>query len=447
DDFDGGKLLGEHAMDADSVFYEGACYYDKEAARLSVRLPGRADPDELGVQVPEFNHGVVLADSQYIILDGLTIRHYGVGHDERDSYGIKVRRSSNCVVRNCVIYGVNYGIRYHDWPQPRNVDGYDNNTFERNDIYDVGPAGVSWQFYKATPPDFECATIQCQLGRGTVIRHNKLHGSFGGVKNGSLGDGNVHHPRLSGADMDVYGNEFYDLRDDGVEPDGSCNNVRIWHNAFYGVNQAISNCPSTMGPAYVVRNVFLGRPDMLVRPYSFLKFSAAEDSQGTTFVYHNTFFNARRSGEFTAALARSTDGRYFRLRNNVLVVRGVPDHTEIAQLLQREHHDFDYDLLYKDRVGEKENFDPFLQIAGANGKNMYLYDLQGMRSELGWEMHGVEADPQFVGGANPMSAADLHLTEGSPAVDAGLWIPNISDGWGGVRGAGPDMGAFEWPDE
>ena len=38
---------------------------------------------------------------------------------------------------------------------------------------------------------------------------------------------------------------------------------------------------------------------------------------------------------------------------------------------------------------------------------------------------------------------DFSLLPGSAAVDKGLHIPNISDGWKGVRGAAPDIGALE----
>jgi hypothetical protein len=40
--------------------------------------------------------------------------------------------------------------------------------------------------------------------------------------------------------------------------------------------------------------------------------------------------------------------------------------------------------------------------------------------------------------------ADLRLRTGSAAVDAGVVLPNINDGY---RGAAPDLGAFELGDE
>ena len=52
----------------------------------------------------------------------------------------------------------------------------------------------------------------------------------------------------------------------------------------------------------------------------------------------------------------------------------------------------------------------------------------------GYEQQGRWGDPAFV------SAEDLHLTADSPAVDLGMVLPGVNDGW---TGAGPDAGAYE----
>jgi len=85
--------------------------------------------------------------------------------------------------------------------------------------------------------------------------------------------------------------------------------------------------------------------------------------------------------------------------------------------------------------------------AGANG-NQYDYNLY-TRSESGGDdeaqPHGLMrppfAFPEFDGALDLRAGtARLPLAAGSPGIDAGVAIPNFSDGY---RGAGPDIGAFE----
>jgi hypothetical protein len=50
----------------------------------------------------------------------------------------------------------------------------------------------------------------------------------------------------------------------------------------------------------------------------------------------------------------------------------------------------------------------------------------------------MDVDPRFM----DTVAYDLRLRSGSPAIDAGIVIPGVTDGF---TGAAPDLGAFERP--
>lgn len=453
-EFDKQAFIGndkkEYPLKAQKPYYSGSCVYDN--GKLYVKLPKNANPDTLGVQVPMLNYGIVLNESKYVIIDGFTVRHYGVGvkkESEMDSVGINIHRSGNCVIRNSTIYGVNTGIRYTDWPHECNNIGYDNNTIEYNEVYDNGPSGMSWDMYKQRAPDWECTSTQFQLGRGTVVRYNKIHGSFGGVKNGALGDGNCFSPKLAG-DMDIHNNLFYDIIDDSIEPDGACSNTRIWNNEFYRVHHPISPCPNTVGPLWIIRNVAFHKEGGIVDYFSFVKLSRYWDKgyNGRSLIYHNTLFNSNNNPNGNnMVLCRCDDGKNMTFRNNIMMTYGPAGNQMIFQIFLKENYSFDYDLLYKHKVGPdpKNGFMPFVQytVKGENGAK-YASNIQQLREKLGYEKHGIEADPKFVGGDKPQTLKGFKLKEDSPAIDKALNIPNISAGWKGFAGAGPDIGAFEF---
>jgi hypothetical protein len=53
-----------------------------------------------------------------------------------------------------------------------------------------------------------------------------------------------------------------------------------------------------------------------------------------------------------------------------------------------------------------------------------------------WFQGNITADPKFVG----PSTADYRLADGSPAIDRGILLPPVTDGFAGAR---PDAGALE----
>ncbi len=425
-DFDANGLTAggrRHPLRAADPRFDRTCFVDVPGKRLYVRLPGGENPGRKGIRLPLFNFGVHLKEVRHVLLDGFTIRHYGLGlGGENNSLGVAVDSSSECVVRNCTIYGVVYGIRLLPWWRPGRDGLCANTTIEHNTIYDHGPAGVPWELYKENSPDWEAAAIANNVGRGTVIRYNRLFGFFGGVKPGILGDSDDRHltyPWIT-PDMDIHDNHFSEIKDDGVEPDGPCTNIRIWNNVFENVHHGVSCCPNGCGPAWVVRNLFHHRPGGLVTPGSLLKL-ANGNLAGHAYVYHNTLANAAAGA---AGLGDASPWGGYILRNNI--VSGSAYALNFGE--RHDRSDFDYDLLHSRDGGRFVRWN-----------NVRYPGLEEFRSRTGQEKHGLSAEPRFVSEA----ALDFRLAEGSPALDRGVLLPNISEGWGGVRGSGPDLGAFE----
>lgn len=75
---------------------------------------------------------------------------------------------------------------------------------------------------------------------------------------------------------------------------------------------------------------------------------------------------------------------------------------------------------------------PIAQVPGRGSTT----SLQTFREWTGYERTGLDASPQFVDAAD----RDFRLTSGSPAVDRGVVVPGVTEGY---TGAAPDLGRFE----
>ena len=94
--------------------------------------------------------------------------------------------------------------------------------------------------------------------------------------------------------------------------------------------------------------------------------------------------------------------------------------------------DWDYDDLYTASG-------PFIQLGnrGDTSLNTYYDTPAEAFAGAGWLEHGISAAPQFTNAAG----GDFSLTASSPCRNAGVVLPNISDGF---QGSAPDMGAIEY---
>jgi len=201
--------------------------------------------------------------------------------------------------------------------------------------------------------------------------------------------------------------------DDALETDTvSGLNLRIYRNAVSNVFDGLSVSPNYQGPEYVLYNTITG----FTR--SAFKYSYA--SSGHTFIYHNTIV-----GTVPGAPGIWPTGQYFNQHflNNVFVCTNAPIAGDDGGESQTGN-DFDNDLLW--------TTGPTL----FRWKGINYATLTALRQATGFEVSGQAADPIFVAAG----AGNFQLTPGSPAVDAGVLIPGINNGF---SGRAPDLGAFE----
>ena len=158
-----------------------------------------------------------------------------------------------------------------------------------------------------------------------MVRRNDIHGFFNGVVPGTWG--RLEDDRYNN-DVDVYLNRIWDIRDDGLEPEGTCINNRFWANTVAHMLMGVSLCPITIGPTWVIRNVFYD--------YYGQAWKLSNHSAGVVFNYHNTAWTAR-PGRNAATSGQPWDNHTW--RNNIIVATRYV----IEDRYQHSRTSFDYD--------------------------------------------------------------------------------------------------------
>ncbi len=260
----------------------------------------------------------------------------------------------------------------------------------------------SWQESKRHPAGPQGITLVETDGRH-ILRYNRIEGDAKHWFNDGIGGGWNDTDRGSPhRDSDIHGNEIRYCRDDAVESEGGNVNVRIWGNRLANTYTGVALAPVRRGPAYVLRNVITDFDECA------FKLGWPENhSVGPLFIFHNTAVEPSRG----AAGLEDAGGPYRRIvtRNNILAVGGRPIYDRAKEVASDYDHDF---------------FPPEPGLV-APGKP---------------EPHAVRAPkPGFV---RP-ETGDFSLAPGSPALDRGLPLPGLNDGF---RGKAPDLGALEQGD-
>ncbi len=346
--------------------------------------------------------GILVEDASHIILDALQVRN-------ARKHGVYLLRAGDCVVQHMQIYDNgtwNLIISQGGVKAGRHLIQY-------NHIADLEHGKFSFDYRGDKTVTYYGIIQDNQGGWGTTIRANYVEGHVDGISP----SGDEHDLKYIPEDypdvlakwvnreVDVYDNIIINQRDDAIEGDGVCVNLRVFRNYVRRAQNATSIAPVGPGPVFFVRNVFVEYNE------SGVKFNTG-DGRGTirnVFYYHNTFapWEYNRLGILT--IWSGTPSKNIVFRNNIF----AGDARAISFQGVAHQPDMDYDLWHAREIDESR---ARFEDAG-----------------LKWETHGFFADPLLM--------PDHHLRRNSPAIDKGIRIPGINDNW---RGDGPDLGAHEF---
>ncbi|MBW2456545.1 MAG: right-handed parallel beta-helix repeat-containing protein [Deltaproteobacteria bacterium] len=410
----------ENLADLQSLSLGTAGGFFFDGSTVHVRLPGDAAPAGHEIQVSTLGRALWLEAAPHFVVQGMTFRCYG---GETYSQAIMVRDGSHNVwIVDNDFENVMPGI----WVK----NDVDDLTVMDNRFSDVGLAEFPWHEVKAQG-GMESGGLAIDGdydGQGIVFLRNVVHDTFDGLN--ICGDQPMGHPN----NADVLENLFVHAADDGIETDGECSNIRILQNRFEDMLVGVSTAPAVTGPTYVFRNVIA--PLHNVAPDSdwsvrAMKFNVGDPRpSGDVFAYHNTAVTYEAE-QAAWTVTDDSDWSAVHLVNNIWV---GTDYAFYHQNTGDEPFFEDYDLMFS-------SGDRLVRHQGNSYDTISEYF-----SATGLCEHCQAGDPLFVDG----SGGDYHLTESSPAVDQGVVIEGVNDGF---VGAGPDMGALElggddpgWPD-
>jgi hypothetical protein len=375
--------------------------------------------------------------SHYHIFDGLTFRNTDIAIFAGQK---EVLGAVGLTVRNCRFENIGFGV----WTENADsADFYiaDNLFLGREDRFRL----IGWSY-----PDRSSAGIYGShelrsyyavkvYGPGHVIAHNSIAYFHDGIAISTYGTPEKDPDRRASA-IDIYNNDLHLFNDDFVETDGGVHNIRVFNNR--GVNAThggYSSQPVFGGPVYFYRNLLYHVPSGVA-----FKFSA---KPAGLFVFHNTII-----GEHVVRDPYSN----VHYRNNLFLGRDTPERGIATWANATDAYSSDYNGFRPNR-GVK---DQYSWLAPAKGKTAYepkpeewktFPTLAAFRAATGQEAHGIEVDFDIFESLQPPDpekrhavyhAMDLNfqLKPGSKAVDAGVPIPTVNEGF---VGKAPDLGALE----
>ncbi|MBN2318750.1 MAG: hypothetical protein JXR49_06725 [Acidobacteria bacterium] len=378
--------------------------------------------------------------SDYLYFEGLTIRNtevaFQAGHKG-------VTGAVGLTVKNCRLENVGRGI-YTDWSGSKDFYIADNTFIGKSHPERLeGWIGRVWQGTPGYPTPVISELAVKVYGSGHTIAYNYVANFHDGIDHATYGepDGNPEpiRERMPVA-IDIYNNDITNVDDNCIEADGAMHNIRILRNrCFNQAHRSLSTQPILGGPAYFIRNIVYHAPEG-----GSVKFTA--NSAGIL-VYHNTFTSE------VLSMGQASNLHY---RNNLILGQGAaPEVFSVDTATNYSSSDYNGFRPNPDaNVSFVWKSPPFDKEADFTGERIdrRFRSLSEYSETTGQDSHSVLVDYDIFENVPALTTenpgrlyvaqdSDFRLRAGSKAIDAGIVLPNVNDGY---RGRLPDLGAYEF---
>jgi hypothetical protein len=407
--------------------------------------------------------------ANYNYFEGVTIRNTDIAIWAGTQF---IAGSKGLTVKRCRFENVNLGI-FTNYSGSSNFYIADNYFFGRDDSKHLfGWNGAFWAKFAGVdgqkfPPLLASYTAVRLYGPGHVVAYNYVADFHDGIDietygnpDGSHAIDGPHYPPREYWDrrpvsIDFYNNYMTNFHDNAFEIDGSMHNVRVMRNMM--VNSAshpFCNQPAIGGPIYWIRNIAYHAPGGSTR--------MTNGAPGVLF-YNNTILTETSAGSSAnvhwrnnlmlgensapAILSVNTNTNYSSSDYN-----GFRPNPGAAYSFQWNSPPFTVRADYRGLVAAEQG-------AGGRGANPSLEvrrfgTLAEYSQATKQDLHSVTLDYDIFVNVPRLDAQDLknvqklykaadldfRLKPGSAAIDRGVVLPNVTDGF---AGAAPDLGALE----
>jgi hypothetical protein len=354
-------------------------------------------------------------------------------------WGIRLLGAQNVVVQNLALRQVARGINASTYVESQGR-AYPNANLTICDNVLQGNA-LQWPFFETAAFNVEGIAIE---GSGHVICHNTISG-FGDAIGLEICYGGLepsycplypppHRETVRNRAIDVYGNDILWGGDDGVELDFSERNVRAFRNRISNTGMGASLQPTWGGPVYVFQNVI----------YNVAKRVFKLNNEPTGFyLLHNTSI---RNGIAWTQPSPTQEINGMTMLNNLLVGTAGDGALSLRTYLVMDTGT--NNIVRMNHNGWFPN-GPFTFLSGNFGSATYS-SVAALAQGTPLEDDGVALAAPIFQSVNhvlgPIAApplaplADVSLHATSNAIDRGMVLPNINDGY---TGSAPDLGALE----
>ena len=394
-----------------------------------------------------------LMGGNYHYFEGITIRNTGTAIEAGMK---KIAGSKGLTVKHSRFENVGTAV-HSDWSGSSGFYIADNDMVGREDLNSI----FTWYAIKpwSDRPDFiERAKMKSFYavsiyGQGHVIAYNRVRGFHDGLDHATYGlpDNYPATPpdRLPVA-IDIYNNDISVVHDNCIEADGGVRNVRVLRNrCFNAPLGAMSPQPIFGGPVYFIRNIVYNAWWGPVKIHG--------EPSGVYYL-NNTYI-----GEFKQLTPMSN----VHLRNNLILGQGTEPRVlsvdTFTNYSSSDYNGFRPNPEAKEAFAwnsppftEVRNFYPAhrseAQTAPVRLTQRSFATLQAYSEATGQDRHSRLIDYDiFVHAPMPdfsdpthvvaVDSIDMQLHKGAAAIDAGLELPNVTDGF---SGSAPDLGAYEF---
>jgi hypothetical protein len=379
--------------------------------------------------------------ASHIYFEGLTFRNTEIAILAGRK---RIIGSEGLTVQRSRFEDVGIGITT-DWSGSRNFTITDN-VFVGRQIPDhlMGWIGRTWQDFPDFPVGLRSNAAVKVYGSGHVVAYNDISHFHDGIDHATYGNpdvdanGRIIRDRMP-VSIDIVGNDIRNVDDNCIEADGAMGNIRILRNrCFNQAHRALSSQPVLGGPAYFIGNLVYHAPEG-----GSLKQSA--NSSGIVF-YHNTLIGEAHDMGPVSNL---------HFRNNLILGQGAfPEIFAMDTFTNYSSSDYNG---FRPNPGAAQAFawnsPPRNVVADfvSNREARRFATMAEYAAATGQDQHSVLVDyGDFVRVSVPdpkdprrfyrPDEFDFALRAESRAVDAGVVLPNINDGF---TGRAPDLGAFE----
>jgi hypothetical protein len=398
--------------------------------------------------------------ANYNYFEGVTIRNTDIAIWAGTQF---IAGSKGLTVKRCRFENVNLGIftNYSGSSDFYIADSYFIGRDDPNHL--LGWVGNYWAQFAGVdgqkfPPLLASYTAVRLYGPGHVVAYNYVANFHDGIDIETYGnpygshaiDGPHYPPReyweRRPVGIDYYNNYMTNFHDNAFEIDGSMHNVRVMRNMM--VNSAshpFCNQPAIGGPIYWIRNIAYHAPGGSTR--------MTNGAPGVLF-YNNTILTETAAGSSANVhwrnnlmLGENSAPAIFSVNTNTNYsssdYNGFRLNPGAAYSFQWNSPPYGVQADYSGLLAGKSTLEERRFTTLAEYSRATKQDLHSVSLDYDIFMNVPRLDAQDLKNVQKLYKAedlDFRLRPGSAAIDRGVVLPNVTDGFAGLA---PDLGALE----